>query len=112
MPYQRGHQKRPPPSTSAATDAEAFRLVGIQSTRPPEGCIGHDWLVYQIAQGKNVITGYRRGDLSSATAEVERIVIGLNERRVAGKNRPGPKPKPPAGAPAPPTPSPPDGQAS
>jgi hypothetical protein len=60
--------------------------------------MGRDWLVYEIAQGGNVITGYRRGDLHSATADVERIVVGLNERRVAGKGRSGPKPKPTAGA--------------
>ncbi len=55
--------------------------------------MGRDWLVYQIAQGKNSITGYRRGELREATADVERIVVGLNERRVTSKGRPGPKPK-------------------
>jgi hypothetical protein len=49
--------------------------------------------VYEIAQGTNLITGYRRGDLPSVTAEVEKIVVGLNERRISKKGRqPPPKP--------------------
>jgi hypothetical protein len=60
--------------------------------------MGRDWLVYEIAQGGNVITGYRQGDLRAATADVEKIVVGLNERRVAGKGRSGPKQKTAAGA--------------
>ena len=38
--------------------------------------------MYEIAQGTTPITGYRRGDLPSVTAEVERIVLGLNDRRI------------------------------
>ncbi len=105
MPYQRSRAERKTASTEDTLDAEAFRLVTIHSTPPPEGCVGRDWLIYQIAQGKNVITGYRQGELRSATADVERIVIGLNERRVVGKNKPGPKPKLPAAATASPAPS-------
>ena len=70
----------------------------IGPVRTPEGCTGRDWLVYRIAQGENLITGYRQGDLRAATAEVEQIVVGLNERRVASKGRPGPKPKSSASA--------------
>ncbi len=102
MPYRRGYGERQAPSaTSGAPEPEAFRLVDIRPGRPPEGCVGRDWLVYQIAQGRNLITGYRRGDLLAATADVERIIVGLNERRVTSKNRPGPKPKPAARTPAP-----------
>ena len=72
---------------------EAYKLVGIEPVRTPEGCTGRDWHLYRIKQGENVITGYRQGDLRAATTEVERIVVGLNERRVASKGRPGPKPK-------------------
>jgi hypothetical protein len=91
MAYRRG--LRPVPASSPALDDESFRLVEIRSTRAPEGCAGRDWLVYEIAQGANLITGYRRGDLPSVTAEVERIVVGLNERRVSKKGRqPPPKP--------------------
>lgn len=102
--YRSGHGRRRPvtPAPEAGRE-EAYRLLTIEPARAPEGCAGRDWLVYRIAQGANVITGYRQGDLRAATAEVERIVVGLNERRVASKGRPGPKPKDaaaPAAAPA------------
>ncbi len=103
MPYRRGLS--PPASPAAANDEESFRLVAIRAARTPEGCAGRDWLVYEIAQGANLITGYRRGDLPSVTAEVEKIVLGLNDRRISKKGRqPPPKPTPKA---TPPQPSPP-----
>jgi hypothetical protein len=92
-----GRARRSTPA-SDANQEEAYRLVAIEPVRAPEGCTGRDWLIYRIAQGENVITGYRQGDLRAATAEVERIIVGLNERRIASKGRPGPKPKPSAGA--------------
>jgi hypothetical protein len=72
-------------------DSERFRLLSIASTRAPSGYSGHDWLVYRIGQGENVITGYRQGDLKTATAEVETIVKSLNERRGSTKTKPGRK---------------------
>jgi hypothetical protein len=94
MPYRRGYgERRAPLEAADPDDADAFRLVTIRPAATPEGCMGRDWLVYRISQGRNVITGYRRGDLQTATADVERIVVGLNERRAASKSRPGPKPK-------------------
>jgi hypothetical protein len=86
-------RKRPPAPAPSAGDEEGFRLVVIEPVRAPEGCVGRDWLVYRIAQGGNIITGYRQGELRAATAEVEKIVDTLNERRVSSKNRSGPKPK-------------------
>jgi hypothetical protein len=103
MPYRRSLN---PPATSSVNDEESFRLVAIRATRTPEGCAGRDWLVYEIAQGANLITGYRRGDLPSVTAEVERIVVGLNDRRISKKGRqPPPKPTPKATPPQPSTPA-------
>jgi hypothetical protein len=84
--------RRPTPAFDPNHE-EAYKLVGIEAVSTPEGCTGRDWHVYRIAQGTNVITGYRQGSLVSATSEVEKIVVGLNERRVASKGRPGPKPK-------------------
>ena len=72
-------------------DSERFRLLSITSTRAPSGFTGHDWLVYRIAQGENIITGYRQGELKTATAEVETIVRSLNERRGSTKTKPGRK---------------------
>ena len=96
-------------STREGEPEEPFRLVTIEPTRAPDGGTGRDWFLYRIAQGANMITGYRQGDLRATTAEVERIVVGLNERRVGSKGRPGPKPKPSAGAAAPATPPEADG---
>jgi hypothetical protein len=59
---------------------ESYRLISIDPTAAPNGSAGEDWLVYRIAQGKNIVTGYRRGSRQNATAEVERIVNALNER--------------------------------
>ena len=92
-----GRARRPAPAADANQE-EAYRLVAIEPVRAPAGCTGRDWLIYRIAQGDNLITGYRQGDLRAATADVERIVVGLNERRIASKGRPGPKPKAAAGA--------------
>ena len=95
-------------TTRAAEDPAdvSFRLVSVTTTSTPEGCAGRDWLVYRISQGANMIMGYRRGTLQTVTAEVELIVLGLNERRVSGKGRPGPKRgRPAANAPAPAAPA-------
>jgi hypothetical protein len=68
--------------TAPADDVdEPFRLVSVDATKAPAGNSGRDWLVYRIAQGANMITGYRRGDRAAVTAEVEKIVVALNERR-------------------------------
>jgi len=80
-----------PALEAAAADGEAFRLVSITSVRAPSGCDGRDWLLYRIAQGHNLITGYRRGDLKTANEEVEKIVTSLNERRHSNKAKAGRK---------------------
>ena len=87
---------------NGTTDDEAFRLVSIRTTSAPTGHTGRNWLVYEIAQGENIIKGYRQGELKAETVEVEKIVIALNERRHSPKGRRGPKPggRPAAQAPA------------
>jgi hypothetical protein len=77
---------------SDAGDDEAFRLLSIRPTSAPSGQTGRNWLIYEIAQGENIIKGYRQGDLKAETAEVEKIVVSLNERRHSPKGRRGPKP--------------------
>lgn len=77
---------------TADPQGEDFRLLSISATRAPNGCAGRDWFIYRIAQGENIITGYRRGDLATASAEVETIVIALNGRRRSTKPKPGRKP--------------------
>ena len=90
--------RRPAARGADGEREEAYRLIAIEPARAPEGLAGRDWLVYRIAQGDNVITGYRQGDLRTVTGELEKMVTGLNERRVASKGKSGPKPKAPADA--------------
>jgi hypothetical protein len=68
-------------------DAETYRLLSIDAVRAPEGCTGGDWHIYRVAQGRNGITGYRRGDLARVRADVEGIVVALNERRQWAKGK-------------------------
>ena len=91
-----------PAPQAADADAEAFRLVSITSVRAPTGCEGRDWLLYRIAQGRNMITGDRRGDLPTANVEVEKIVTSLNERRRSSKAKAGRKSGPRSAAESPP----------
>ena len=78
-----------PPAADAAASAgptdDDYRLAFIRPARAPSGNTGTDWLMYSITRGSDVITGYRRGDLASATAEVEKTVALLNERRLTKK---------------------------
>lgn len=66
---------------------DAYRLVSVHRASAPAGSVGRDWHMYRIAQGANMITGYRRGDVASVTLDVEKIVTGLNERRHARRGR-------------------------
>ena len=59
----------------------AFRLLSVRASGAPHDSVGRDWLEYRIGQGANVIKGYRRGDLETVRADVEKIVVALNERR-------------------------------
>ena len=66
---------------------DGYRLAYIRATSAPGEDSGRDWLQYCIAQGSNLITGYRRGELRAVRAEVEKIVVGLNERRIINRGR-------------------------
>jgi hypothetical protein len=88
-----------PPSNSNAgnlASENGFRLVSIRSTAAPSGSVGHDWYAYCIAQGTNMINGYRRGDLAEVTVGIENIIAALNERRVGKRGRVDLKPSRPA----------------
>jgi hypothetical protein len=91
-----------PALEASAADGEDFRLLSITAVRAPTGCEGRDWLLYRIAQGANIITGYRRGDLKTANAEVEKIVTSLNDRRRSSKAKAGRKAGQKSSAEAPP----------
>lgn len=75
-------------ATSSEVAAEAYQLVSIDHTNAPDDSGANDWLVYRIAQGSRVITGYRRGPVSVVTADVRSIVDALNARCLASE-KPG-----------------------
>ena len=74
--------------TSREVAAEAYRLISIDHASAPDDSGGDDWLVYRIAQGSRVITGYRRGPVNVVTADVRNIIDALNARCMVSE-RPG-----------------------
>lgn len=70
-----------------ARTGEAFVLVSLQPSSGPTGETDKDWMHYKIAQGKNIIDGYRRGNDAAVRAHVEHIVFTLNERRIPHRGR-------------------------
>ena len=75
-------------ASAEAQEAEgAYRLLAIDPTKAPDDSGGKDWFLYRIAQGENLIRGYKRGSRAGVTAEVEQIVVSLNERRGVRRGR-------------------------
>ena len=81
----------PPAALAENTGDASFRLLSIRPSSAPRDSVGRDWLEYRIGQGPNMIKGYRRGELQAVRAEVEKIVIALNERRRSFKAATPPK---------------------
>jgi hypothetical protein len=69
------------------TNDEPFKLLSIDSAKAPAGSEGADWFSYRICQGQNIITGYCQGTLSTIRANVEQIIVALNERRSPKRGR-------------------------
>ena len=84
---------------SVGVVVESYRLISIECTTAPSGGAGDDWFVYRIAQGKNMTTGYRRGNRGDVGAEVERIVNALNVRLLVKGQRYRSAGRPPKAAP-------------
>jgi len=61
---------------------EHFELVSVTPTETPAGMEDGNWYCYEIAQGANIISGYRSGSRKAVTAAAEEIVGQLNERRL------------------------------
>lgn len=66
---------------------DAFQIVSVRPAKAPTDTQGSDWHCYVIAQGTNVIRGYRQGNLAMVTRAVEEIVTQLNDRRVGKLGR-------------------------
>ena len=66
---------------------QPYRIQSIVPAKPPIGAVGASWFHYVIAQGDNLINGYRQGSLESVTLAIEENVELLNERRLGKRGR-------------------------
>lgn len=66
---------------------DPYEIMSIKPSDPPSGFDGSNWFKYKIAQGSNVIRGYRSGNKQSVTTAVNMIVVQLNERRLGKRGR-------------------------
>jgi hypothetical protein len=66
---------------------EPYELKAVHKSEAPPGSDGKDWVRYEIAQGSNLITGYRQGSVAAIKRAAEEIVVGLNERRSPNRGR-------------------------
>jgi hypothetical protein len=64
-----------------------YEIVSILRTEPPPGADGSDWYCYEIADGRNIINGYKQGSLDTVTIAVENNVAQLNERQLGKRTR-------------------------
>ena len=64
-----------------------YEIVSVERTDPPPGTEGSEWHHYVIAQGPNIIQGYRQGGLDTVKNAVEEIVEQLNQRRSGKRAR-------------------------
>jgi len=87
MTWQPHDPNRAPDATVAAENTTTeYRLMGIEPTPPPDGASG-EWFAYRISQGSNIIRGLKSGNRFSVAADVEQIVVVLNERRLVRRGR-------------------------
>ena len=76
----------PEVAIAAENTTTEYRLVDIEPMQPPDGASG-EWFAYRISQGSNMIRGYKSGSRFDVAADVEQIVVVLNERRLARRGR-------------------------
>jgi hypothetical protein len=66
---------------------EPYELCSVDKADAPlEGDDGQ-WCRYTITQGKNQITGYKKGSRTAVTKAAKVIVADLNERRTGRRGR-------------------------
>ena len=63
-----------PVSDELVTASNPYEIVSVEKTDPPPGTEGSDWYYYVIAQGPNIIRGYRQGALSAVKSAVAEAV--------------------------------------
>lgn len=71
----------------SAVLGKPYGVVSIERSEAPSGTEGKNWYSYVIAQGPNVIQGYRQGSLKAVTEAVDEVVGQLNERRMGKRGR-------------------------
>tara|TARA_B100000749_G_C18208653_1_gene375056 strand:+ start:68 stop:364 length:297 start_codon:yes stop_codon:yes gene_type:complete len=76
-----------PMSDESVTASNPYEIVSVEKTDPPPGTEGSDWYHYVIAQGPNIIRGYRQGALSAVKSAVAEVVEQLNQRRFGKRAR-------------------------
>ena len=76
-----------PMSDESVTVSHPYEIVSVEKTDPPSGTEGSDWYHYVIAQGPNIIRGYRQGALSAVKIAVAEVVEQLNQRRFGKRAR-------------------------
>ena len=76
-----------PMSDEPVTISHPYEIVSVEKTDPPSGTEGSDWYHYVIAQGPNIIRGYRQGALSAVKIAVAEVVEQLNQRRFGKRAR-------------------------
>ena len=74
-------------TNSSLGNRQAYKLISIQRATPPAGARGSNWYHYEIAQGANIIHGYRQGSLETVTMLVEENVELLNQRQIGKSGR-------------------------
>lgn len=66
---------------------QPYEIISVRRAEPPLGAKGSNWYRYEIAQGTNIIDGYRQGNLETVTMAVEENVAQLNERQLGKRGR-------------------------
>ena len=66
---------------------QPYKLKSLVASNPPAGAAGNNWFHYSIAQGSNIINGYRQGQLDSIYNDLTQNIEALNERRKGRRGR-------------------------
>jgi hypothetical protein len=57
-----------------------YRVVTVETTLPPSGCQGKQWVRYVIANDITSVTGIRKGSLHQVTQYAKEFVAELNKK--------------------------------
>lgn len=69
-----------PAADASARSGARFRVGRVERAPGPQGDGDADWHRYVLENGRNSITGLRRGSLRQVTEHARRLAQDLNER--------------------------------